>query len=314
MNLTLYFDFNAAGNPYFFQIYHGIAERFAKEYPQHQIKCEQPNYEILGHSPGGPGGYSNFQIINQKNNKTIVVSFWDKGMDLFLPGMGWEKYEIIQYLGGLSISMTPEEIYNKYNIRHQPFQYSLGNRNSLENVAEVRVDYKPEEKIKKAIFIGSMYTEHRMKFREILSKHPLFEILDGSSGYYHKSYYEKINQYRVALCLNAHAETSIRETELLGLGVPMLRSELVTQFHNPYIPDYHYIRGSEKSTDAACAYPSLKVEDIADQYICALENKIDDFDFLKSISANSLKYYQYCLPGYIINLFFQLARIKDLES
>lgn len=313
MNLKFYFDYEAAGNPYFKQIYHGIFNKFKEKYPQYNVTFEQPDYQKLGYGQGGPGGLSNIQLINEDNKKTIVVSFWDRGMDILMPELGWNKYEMIQYIGGIGMSMTSEEIYDKYKIKHTKFQYPLGNRDSLDNILRIRNNYEPSEKIKKAIFIGTPYGT-RAELIPILKNNPLFEFIDGSAGLIGASYLEKINEYSVALCFNAIAETSIRDIEILGLGIPMLRSELTTQFFNPLIPDHHYIRGSERCTAGCLVYPGIPMESIAAQFEQSLEKAINDPIFLKNISKNARDYFDsYCQTNYIVDLFFQVADIDALK-
>jgi len=313
MNLKFYFDYEAAGNPYFRQIYHGIFDRFKLEHPEDNITYEQPDYQKIEVSWGSPGGMSNFQIINEENNKTIVVSFWDRGMDLLLPGMGWEKYDFVQYIGGIGMSMTSEEIETKYAIKHSKFQYPLGNRDSLDNILKIRSQYDPSQKIRKAVFIGTPYGT-RAELIPILSKNPLFEFIDGSAGFFGASYLQKINEYKVALCFNAMAETSIRDIEILGLGIPMLRSELTTQFFNPLIPDHHYIRASERCTAGCLIYPGIPMESIAAQFAESLEKVIDDNNHLINVSNNARSYFDsYCQTNYIVDLFFKVADLDLLK-
>jgi len=313
MNLKFYFDYEAASNPYFKQIYHGIFDRFKLEHQEHNISYEQPDYQKLGYGQGGPGGLSNFQIINEDNNKTIVVSFWDRGMDLLMPELGWNKYNFVQYIGGIGMSMTSEEIETKYAIKHSKFQFPLGNRNSLDNILKTRSQYNPSKKNRKAIFIGNPYRS-REELIPILKKNSLFEFLDSSAGYFDNSYFEKINEYKIALSLNSMSEVGIRDVEILGLGIPMLRSELTTQFFNPLIPNHHYIKGSERCTQAHLFYPGIPMESIAAQFAESLEKVIDDDDYLINISNNARNYFDsYCQTNYIVDLFFKVADLDLLK-
>ena len=309
MNLTFYFDKEGAGNPYFKYIYNTIFDRFSSLYPGHNVKQLQPE----GMYQSSPGGMSNFQIINEDNNKTILMSFWDRGMDNLNKALGWDKYNMVQYIGGLGMNISSAEIKSKYNIDHLNFQYPLGVPNSYDYANEVKVEYNPEKKKRKAIFVGALYGT-RIPLAEILSKHPLFEILDNSSGYSGLDYFKKINEYRVSLSFNGNGEFCLRDLESMALGIPCLRSELYTEFHNPLIVNQHYIRGGRACSNAWFTYSNYKIEDIAQEYIEALEKSIDNYELLTKISQNSFQYFDmYCRPDYIIELFYKLVNINALE-
>lgn len=310
MNLTFFFDKEGAGNQYFKYIYNTIFETFSNYFYGHNVKHLQPQ----GMYQSAPGGMSNFQIINDDNNKTILLSFWDRGMDPFMPNIGWEKYKIVQYIGGLGMTLNSKEIKEKYNIDHSNFQYPLGVPNSYDYIDQIKSEYNPGDKKRKAIFIGAMYGT-RIPLTKILSKHELFEILDNSKEYHGLEYFKKINEYRVSLSFNGNGEFCLRDLESMGLGIPCLRSELKTQFYHPLISDKHYIKGGRSCSQAWFTYSDSKIEDVAEEYIVALENIIDDFDRLKTISQNSYQYFNmYCKPDYIIDLFYKLVKIDELNN
>lgn len=310
MNLTFFFDKEGAGNPYFKYIYSTIFDNFSIKFPGHNIKHLQPDSMYQS----SPGGMSNFQIINDDNNKTILMSFWDRGMDAFSPNIGWEKYKLVQYIGGLGMNINSKQIKESYGVDHYNFQYPLGVPNSYDYVNQVRSEYNPEQKKRKAIFIGAMYGT-RIPLTDILSKHELFEIIDNSKGYFGLEYFKKINEYRVSLSFNGNGEFCLRDLESMGLGIPCLRSELKTEFYNPLIADYHYINGGRPCSNAWFTYSDSKIEDIAEEYINALENIIDNDQKLKTISSNSVQYFDsYSKPDYIIDLFFKLVKVNELYN
>jgi hypothetical protein len=309
MNLTFYYDANGAGNPYFKYIYNSIFERFVRENPQHSITQRQPDSMYQS----SPGGMSNFQITNSDNNKTILMSFWDRGMDAFEKGLGWGEYEMVQYIGGLGIPLSDKEIKDTYGIDHCSFQYPLGVPNSYDYIEQTRAAYEPDQKINKAIFVGAIYGT-RTPLQEILNKHPMFEVLDNSHGYTGLDYFQKINQYRVSLSFNGNGEFCLRDLESMGLGIPCLRSELLSQFHNPLIPNEHYIRATDPCSRAWFTYSTMDIKEVADQYIDSLEKYMNNYEELIKISQKSSQYFDmYCRPDYIINLFFNLVNINALE-
>ena len=314
MNLTFYFDENGAGNPYFKYIYNSIFDRFKLEYPEHEIKHQQPDYPNLGNCPGCPGGISHLQIINEKNNKTILMSFWDRGMDVFLNGLGWEKYNIVQYIGGLGMNLTSEQIKEKYGINHIKFQYPLGVRDSYEFIDELRESYDPEKKIRKAIFIGAIYAT-RTEFNSFMKNHPLIEIIGNDQGYHGKAYFEKMNQYRMAISFNGNGELCLRDSEIMGLNLPLIRAELNTQLYNRLIPDYHYFKTTEPCSDAHLTYRNMDPKYVADKFVQVVEENIDNYSKLKEIADNGFKYFDmYSRPDYILDLFFKLINVNELNS
>jgi len=313
MDLIFYYDLNGAGNPYFRFIYNTIFERFKVKFPHINCIQEQPNYEVLGHCPSCPGGYSHFQIINPLNKKSILMSFWDRGMDLLNKDLGWGEYDIVQYIGGLGMNITSKEIKEQYGINHTRFQYPLGVPNSYEYVRDNYIPYNPEEKIRKAVFIGAVYGI-RAELEKYLKDHPLIDWYDQNAGYSRESYYDKIKEYRLAISLNGHGELCLRDLEAMGLGIPPVRTLTHTQFYNPIIPDYHYIASGPACDNACFTYHNIGVKELAEHYINAIENNIDNFDKLINISNRGREYFKmYVNPSYIVDLYFNLIKLDELD-
>lgn len=311
MEFTCFFDKDGSGNPYFRLIYQEILEKLNKKYPSYSFVHEQPNYET-GRYFSSPGGGSNFQIINKKNNNTILLSFWDKGMDPLKPGLGWEHYNIIQYVGGLSMKMNSEEIKKAYYINHIPFQYPLGTHNAYRYIDENLNDLEYDKKIKKAIFIGALYQD-RKDITDIIKKHPYVEIISNDRGIVGEQYFKEISKYRMAISLNGNGEFCLRDLECLGLRMPTVRSELKTTFYNPIIADHHYLRASDACPEAWFTYSGISKKIIADQFIECIEKNIDDIEKLSYVSKNGREYFDnFCRPEYICDLFLKIADIHGL--
>ncbi len=307
------FDENGAGNPFFKKIYHGIFNKLKETYIEYEFVHIQPKYHVLDISPSSVGGISNFQLINPKNNKTILMSFWDRGMDpLFIIGAGWENYKIKQYIGGLGMYMNSEEILIKYNVEHTPFQYPLGVINSDVYINKHTKTYDPQKKIKKAIFIGAMYGT-RKSVCDILKKHPLFEIHDNQQVYHGYEYFKKLSDYRIGISMNGNGEFCLRDLEIMGLNLPLFRPKLKTQFHNKLTPNYHYVSVSEPSINAHDNF-NVSFEEIAQNYIDYVEKHINDYEYLKYISENGNNYFvNYTNTNYIVDLYIKLAKINKIE-
>jgi len=144
MIIECLYDINGAGNQFFKQIFSKIHEGLNKKYTEVEFKHVQPNQKETCWSC--PGGYANLQIINPKNNKTILLSFWDRGMDTFLKCLGWEKYNLIDYYGGIGMFESSENIKEKYGVNHYPLQYPLGAKNSDIFIEKHRIKYNFEDR------------------------------------------------------------------------------------------------------------------------------------------------------------------------
>jgi len=313
MDLIVYYDKAAAGNPYFKYIYESLYNRLQSTYPEHNFILEHPDYKQIGNCNSCPGGVSNFQIINPINNKTILMSFWDRGMDALSGALGWEKYNIVQYIGGLGMFKNSQQIKEEYGIEHNNYQYPLGVPNSYNYIDELWTPYNPAKKIRKAVFIGSVYGI-RVELEKLFKNHPLIEWIDSSHNYTGREYFNKLKDYRISLSINGNGELALRDFESMGLNIPVFRSEMITQFHHPLIPNIHYKKSTESCDRAWFAYSNIDIKDLANQFIYSIEKNIDNYDELKYIADNGNMYFQnYCKPNYIIELFFKLLKIDELK-
>lgn len=312
IRLECLFDEDGANNPFFKKIFHGIFNSLKENFINFDFIHIQPDYFKNDISFASVGGRSNFQIINPQNNKTILMSFWDRGMEpLFVTDAGWEKYKIEQYIGGLGMYMDSEEILKKYNVEHTPFQYPLGTMNSDIYIEKYTKKYNAENKISKAVFIGMLYGA-RKTICDILKTHPLFDIYDNQQVYHGEEYFKKLSNYRIGISLNGNGEFCLRDLEIMGLNLPLLRSRLKTNFYNKLIPNYHYISISEPSISARDDF-EISYKEIAENYIDYVEKNIDNYDFLKTISENGNAYFKdYANTDYMINLYLKLLKINKI--
>lgn len=288
---------------------------------QLQFKCpeiEDLEYVELprGHNPhpGGPNGVSTMKIINKDNYKTTVLSFWDRGLQVFDTGVGWEKYNIVHLIGGLGI--VPRELANKIatkNFKYSPLAYPLEFTRSYECIANLRTEYKYDEKIKQACFIGCLY-HPRDEFTKILTRHPMFKVMGPDAGLRYEPYYLEMQKYAMTLSFNGAGEYSIRDFESMGMGIPVLRSQTSSPLYAPFIPGVNYVRASQPSDDAFIIYPCTTFQEIADEFIAAAEGVMNNGELLTQISKNSIEYFDnYVLPGKIVDLFFKQFDLSLLK-
>lgn len=275
-----------------------------------EIEHLQPEVSTANTSPGSG---NNFQIFNPENNRSIVLSFADRGMDILSRAFGWENYTVVQYVGGIGINMSVDNIKKQYNVDYVPFQYPLDKPDSYRWIEQSRLPYDPQSKIRKAAFFGRAHNIRR-HILEIIGKHPLFELYDNNPYFGGISYFQEMSKYRISLSLNGNGEFCLRDVESLGLGIPMVRSKILTPFHNPFIPDYHFIAATEPCIDAWCNYRTYSSpKQVADLFVHTVESNIDNYDVLSTISANGLEYYhKYQNIDYMINLFFEVINVEKL--
>lgn len=308
LELKALFDWNAAGNPFFHRIYHSIYRNLRF---QDQIRVEhvQPDYS-KGVCMSCPGGMSNFQLINPLNNKSILMSFWDRGMDVFANGLGWDKYEIVQYIGGLGMHMDSNEILNRYGVKHFPYQYPLGVKDSDLMIEEALA--RDAKKKNKAVFIGYLYGT-RAEIAKVLMKSDKIDVFDTSAGISGQDYFDKMSEYSVAISLNGNGEFCLRDLEAFGLGMPVVRSEMLTGFFNPLIPGNHYYPASEPCPDASSTYHGMDINYVAESFVSAVDALLGDPEAQKYMGQAGRDYYlKYANTEYISDLFFETININEL--
>jgi len=316
MNLIFEYPFGGGGNQGFGYVFNKIYNDFSSHYPDANIirfDIVDPNNPHCDH-PGGRCGISTMKIINTSNNKTTILSFWDRTIDIFYAkGLGWEDFNIVHVIGGLGISQSPELIMTNTGIKFSPFLYPLEILSSYNYIQQFRKPYILEEKIKKACFIGWLY-DSRKQIADILNKHPLFDVIGTEAGLRGEPYYEKMSQYALTLSFNGNGEWCLRDVESMGLGIPTLRSEMKTPFYKGLVPGVNYIKGTEPSKSAFMTYHGISFQETADQFIAAAESVINNEELLTSISKNNIEYYnKYLLPDRIADEFFNVFDLEILK-
>jgi len=313
MRIQVEFCFDGKNNFGFKTIFNGIYEKLITLYPNvlfNKVSLDEV-YPFCG-NPGGRCGSSSMNIINLDNNKTVVLSFWDRSMEVLYKDL-WHELDVVHLIGGLGMQETSEEIKNKRNVLYSPFLYPIDTENGYNYIDKIREPYQYDKKIKKACFIGWLYQDREI-ISNILKTHPLFDIYGIEHNYRGLKYYEKINDYALTLSFNGNGEWCIRDAESIGLGIPIVRSELKTEFYGGFKPGEDYIRGSVPSDNASFYYPGYTHKQIAEQFIDAVENVIKNEELLTTISKRNVEYYDnnLRLPK-IIDKFFTIFNIDNLK-
>lgn len=312
MQYTVIFDEGGAGNQAFKKIYNNIFHRLITDFTEHQFNHFQPDYRILNlnHCGGCPQTYAMIQIKNNVTKKSTVVSFWDRSMDLFTNGVGWEYENLTHVIGGLGMLYTSDEIKEKYGITHTKFQYPLSTLTGYDMIESLRRPNISENRIRKAIFIGNLY-DNRGRLYNLMKDHPLIEMYGLYDGFQGLKYYDKIKDYRIGISFNGNGELSTRDLEYMGLNIPIVRLDMKTQFYNPLIPNHHYIKVYESCPNAQQG--GYNEDILSEKFLESIEKYIDDYDYLQTIANNGLEYFEYSKPDYIVNLFFKVFDISLLD-
>lgn len=268
-----------------------------------------------------------FQIINPENNKAIFLSFADRGLECIRTKHftsvedRWsdflEKYDVVQYIGGLGIYLSDHDIQHVHGLKRYKFQPYLSDEQHKSTCFNQYVrPYTFDDKKRRICFYGSDYNP-RSEICDILRKHPLFDIVLTNNttkmGYRKEEYYKNISDSRIGLSFNGYGEVSVRDFEYFGLKIPSIRAKLNTQFYNEIVPNKHYISVDIPSSNASNEY-DMSYKECADKIIHTAENVIDDYNTLKSISDNSYDYcVNYLTNQYLTDLFFKIANIDLLK-
>lgn len=305
MRLTI--NYPHTQNHGFNYVYKHVEAGLRKKYPTFEITHNDcADIAHLVQQASLCGG-SSLSIVNEDTKKCIILSFTDVAEIHVYAGHGYDHLHIIEVYGGLAFgneNLTPQGISDRWKIRYVPFQYPLPYDNFEEHVQNNRKPYNPNEKIRKAIFLGALHPE-RQHIVDHLEGHPLFDIRKEYVA--KEDYWNEMSKYAMILSLNGNGEFCVRDVEGYGLGIPTVRSEIAsnTRFY-PLIPDVHYIRGSEPSSTCRLGYRS-SYKEIAEQFIEAVEKTMYNDDLLMQISQNGIDYYEnYCKFDSITNLFLDL--------
>lgn len=238
-------------------------EWFITENPD--IECSYIN--SIKFYNGNPSGIYSAQIMtitNLDTKKYLVVSYWDKPIEMTWEGNGWDTQYRVELIS--SSGSIPEMNFKPYT--YLPYTKVFDELTKSSKQLEDKTNNKLE-------FRGFLYNE-----RLSLSKIGDIKITDERI-FPTEKYFENLTNNKICLSLNGAGEICNRDIEILSARSALLRPKLNLQFHNEFIPNYHYI-SFEMDND-----PIVLNKIILDRY-----NEVkDDLEFLKYISENGYKWY-----------------------
>lgn len=263
---------------------------------------------------------NNMTIVNPNNSKAVIFNISPRVYSSVLPNHGFDHLDVVQIIGGSSLSKVfyenaPKDIRLKLDTIRHPLTFPLDKITDEQTVLNFNIDNR-SNKIKQAIFIGDTETlSGRKILTDILNKHPYFKVihkLRDKDGIPFPKYLEEINKYKLTLSLNGQAEVCYRDWESMGIGLPVIRSELYSKYDGELIPDFHYIKGSESANNGIIDYKS-SYQNIAEQFIDKIESIINEDDKLTEIGLNSRKYFEENLTvDKIVSNFFKVLDLNLL--
>lgn len=224
-----------------------------------------------------------FRIENKENNKYFLVSYWDINRNIFEKESksGFILEDLVELFTSCGIQKDEK---GKYEICDPPIEYTPISYSHYLISAEKTVEQLIYKKIKKEIPEKPKFRGFCYGIRDYFLNDKRFNIIDTKN---HKlsieEYLEEINNNKINISFNGIGEISHRDIDILGLGNVLLRTKMITKFHNPLIPNYHYaaVEINDQSN-----YKTLS-EAFLNKY-----NEIKkDKEYLEFLSCNARRWY-----------------------
>jgi len=217
---------------------------------------------------GNPSGiYSphNMRIVNEENGKYIVVSYWDRAIDMIHPGNGWNHENCVDFITSAGVTN---------DMKYTPFCYLP----YLVFYSEHYIHAKPfiEKEKNELVFRGFLYGQ-RYQLAQLNKIKIINEKIQPELAYY-----QDLTNNKICLSLNGAGEICNRDIEILSARSVLFRPILNFDFHNKLIPDYHYV-GFEYNND-----PEIQMKIILDKY----EKIKNDDVYLENIAENGYKWFK----------------------
>jgi hypothetical protein len=221
---------------------------------------------FLDRNPSGLYSPHIMSIKNLDNQKYIIVSYWDRAVELTWDGNGWDNNNCVELI-------TSSGVHNQ-DLKTTPFSYLTYSRTfeGLSQNNKIDFYFKKDNDL---FFRGFLYSH-----RKIMSDHNPNSFIKNKIGTH--EFFNEINESKVVLSLNGAGEICNRDIEILSTGSVLIRPKLTQKFHNELIPDVHYV-----SVD--------NVDDPVNQFEL-IKNKFESIknnhDYLNKISKNGLIWFQ----------------------
>lgn len=199
-----------------------------------------------------------------------VATYWDYAPDLLNDYGGWNNAKCLGVYSCVGANTNNKMIASSYCVHTREIETLINNSNT---------NFKNKFN-NDLIFRGFLYA----------SRSTLYSVTDRASSNIRISadkiaqgtYIQELASHKIGLSLNGAAEICNRDIEILGVGSVLLRPKLIsTKFHNPLIPDFHYVP-FETSND-----PKTQLDIIAEKHKMLLK----DTDYMIYVAMNGRDWY-----------------------
>lgn len=283
MNILVTFEYPyTSWNPLI--VFKNYYEWFESYYSNHTITYQNTEPHTR-HNPSGIGSPHVMIIRNLENKKYIIVSYWDRAIELTWQGNGWDVENNVDLITSAGVHFPMETT---------PFSYTCYSNDFEKYASENRKPWQEKEE-NRLFFRGYLYSERKLmseykpEFFEESRKTPI-------------EYFEELNNSKISLSLNGAGEICNRDIEILCSGSVLIRPKLNQKFHNELIPDFHYLSVERISN------PRQQLDAIIKKY----EEVKDNSELLSNISKNGLDWFN--SNGSMTSNVELLKKITDLNK
>jgi hypothetical protein len=237
---------------------------FKKVNTEHEIFFNKTE-SIERKNPSGSSSPHVMTIKNIENGKYIIVSYWDRAIELTWKANGWNVENMVELITSSGVHVNMDFIPFSYVCYLYEFQKDAENK---------KVDFE-KKTIDRLLFRGHLYGDRK---EMSLYKPEYFSDFKKSND----EYFDELNNSKICLSLDGAGEICNRDMEILSVGSVLLRPKLNQKFYNELIPNYHYISVDKVNN------PKKQIDLMIDKY----EEIKNDNEFLKFISNNGNQWFK----------------------
>lgn len=260
-----------------------IVNHLIAKYPEH-------TFNVIDTQPTGKlnwekFGYHGLIIENDNTGKYFVFTYWDS-MQSFTKENGWDLDNLVEIFTGSGAFTDLVKYRELINPKIVPFTYPIANKHIERAIEENKSISKHVPA--KPTFRGKTYN-----FREYLKNDNRFKVNTDIIDY--EGYVDEISRDAIGFSPNGNGEICMRCMEIMAVKSCLFRAKLTTKFHDPLIPDYHYISYDCDSIDHIQnheEYYQARADIIYNKW---LEVK-DNVDLINHVTANGHAWYKRNVP------------------
>ena len=306
-----------------FELYRKMAQR----YPEIEITPIN-NRDINKNCCCPAYGIATPVIKNPETGKFMIISWCDKAHYIgrghlesthplykqFKDNWGWDLDNCVDIFQPVGVhfddfkyeKLIPHDCYDDEGYRKDcvEFEYTPCTLTTFFRDAyeQIELSYKNKErKFPEKLFLRGRGTP----FREYLRDHDDRFNIDWYGRLSGEEFIKELSQYSIIMDVNSVSEVSVRTIDGMGLGCAVIRPELVIQYHNKLIPNYHY---AKVECDDLSDFKKL-----ADAYIDKFEELKNNPKLVEFYSQNGRKWYEEnCTLDSYVRIY--LDELIDLEK